>query len=633
MEQATPSPTLEHLISIWPVASTLSSHLPVGDLFSLARVSVKTRAVLHGFALPSGTSGPSGRDLYVGYHNTTSWQRLKTLSPFTCSSRDHTKGPPPKPCRYCSRPICGACMVRDSINKKENTFPNRIRHLCKKCWETGNPNRTERYPLTPETEERSKKRQKHWRGSGSTRDTCVCTLKDDGTLCLDCKTIQNTNALSAQSQSECHGQDCTNTLTPLDISHHRICLWCSNPLPRPLGGPTRLHWNQKIIEARARNAASRTADVEEWNRQRLRSRTMTRREMRGDQAVQNDPDADIPQLVRHLDTMNYKNHMPDSAAPSPEAVFASKRGYWRYSKAFLLATQRRCSHIPPPPRVALFRAEYLDDDNEDEINRFSRTNAEKAQDLKLLVTALPSMRKKRASQWTALKPTILLRLHVQKLKYSAIQSEMRREYDFDATIDEYHDVTSVWTTQAERRKSLEEEETREAAAEKGKRGSLFTRRALYIKGQPVHSETDLHLGGGKSEGPTAAGDALDARPQRPPYAAEAEDHHQQPFPQPPAQSSASSSQPPSEPSTLPSSSSIDSDSHPLQPTVSEETIPDPDLEALTALYLPISHLAEDYQASNDDPPPYSANGWIWPGEADPPHDVGQEHGNTDGAEE
>lgn len=90
------SPELESSLRIWPVAETLSTYLPVGDLISLSRSSSSLRASLHGFSEPyeSDPPGPQGtprQSLNIGQHDTPSWHRLKHLAPFECSSPKHTK--------------------------------------------------------------------------------------------------------------------------------------------------------------------------------------------------------------------------------------------------------------------------------------------------------------------------------------------------------------------------------------------------------------------------------------------------------------------------------------------------------------------------------------------------------------
>ncbi|OAP60790.1 hypothetical protein AYL99_05792 [Fonsecaea erecta] len=458
-------PSLESLLSIWPIANTFSQYLPVGDLITLARLNVTLRSVLHGFEIPEDPSVPEDSrivrtELNIGHHATPYWQRLKDQSPFECSSDIHTKGPRPRPCRYCSRPICDACIVRSSFARgHEHTFQNRVRHLCKKCWSSGNSSRTQRFPLaapseTTTTSSSSSSKRKWYDPEDSTRDYCVCTLKEHGLLCIECKDAQNWEAISS-ADTQCHGQDCTETLDEDDKDRRRICLWCDKALPRQIGGTTRYYWNQKLIEARARNAASRQADIEEYNRKRLKLMRMSRREMRGDDAVEGDPDADLPQFVRHLDTINYRSYMSQSAAPSGDAVYGSKRGYWRYSREFLLEMRRRCRRVPVPKQLD------TSDNIEGGCLKFARTNSEKREDLKTLIEAIPRWSHRRLRLWCTLKAIILEHLLVERLSYGATQRIMHVEYGLDASVEQFHKVMCVWNAQdavrEHRRKSLDRE--------------------------------------------------------------------------------------------------------------------------------------------------------------------------------
>ncbi|KAI1629553.1 hypothetical protein EDD37DRAFT_645307 [Exophiala viscosa] len=439
------SPSLESLVALWPVATTLSEHLPVGDLISLARLSVTLRALLHGFGQPQDLSVPPDprlvrKELFLGDHGTPYWERLKSQAPFECSSKAHTKGANPRPCRYCSRPICSACIVRSSFARgHENTFQNRTRYLCKDCWDSGSQSRNHRFPLHPSSHSTHKRQ---WQDpDGSTKDYCTCTLKDDGWLCLDCKDMQNWEAIST-GETHCHGRGCGASLDA-DKERRRICLWCDKALPRQIGGTTRHHWNNKLIEARARNAASRQADMEEYNKKRQKLLTMSRRDMRGNDAVKDDPDADLPQFVRHLDTLNYRSYMEESAAPSGDSVYDSKRGYWRYSAQFILAMRARCDKVPAPPELATFNQK------DDTALCFARTNSEKLEDVFLLTSMAPSMSEERLNDWCNLKALILELLLVQKMTYETTQKTMGEEYDFWANTKGYRKVLHLWYSQGQ----------------------------------------------------------------------------------------------------------------------------------------------------------------------------------------
>jgi len=452
------NPNLETLVSRWPIANNLSQHLPVGDLITLARTSVALRASLHGFGLPDDAdSSPVRAAIHIGHHQTKSWEGLKQNAPFACSSKTHTKGPAPRPCRYCSRPICEACIVRESFARgHENTFRNRCRYLCRSCWDSGNGSRSQRFALAPS---RAGPLKRKWYDlDGGPKDFCTCTLKNDCWLCLECKDRQNAEAVES-AQIHCHGQGCSEILAD-DRERRRICLWCDKALPRQIGGTTRYLWNQKMVEARALNAASRQADLEEYNRKRLKLLRMSRREMRGNEAVKGDADADLPQLVRHLDTINYRRYMDERAAPSPEAVYASKMGYWRYTRPFLLSMRSRCQNV----RVS----ESVMSSTREGGLKFARTNADKLAQMRENLesgdraafqssgqrrsrTAFTTPRSGPASvgrgrtrEWHHLEAVILELVIVQEQSYEDTLRLMRTDYGFSASIDECRMMLRRW---------------------------------------------------------------------------------------------------------------------------------------------------------------------------------------------
>ncbi|EXJ68279.1 uncharacterized protein A1O5_08894 [Cladophialophora psammophila CBS 110553] len=640
VEETSSSPSLESLLSLWPIASTLSQHLPVGDLITLARLNVALRSLLHGFEpLEEDTSVPPEDSrfvrtgLNVGHHATPYWQRLKNQSPFECSSRIHTKGPQPKPCRYCSRPICDACIVRSSFARgHENTFQNRVRYLCKNCWDSGNPSRTQRFPLAGPSESTSKR--KWYDPDGSTRDYCACTLKDDGWLCLECKDSQNWDAISCADR-ECHGQDCKESLDADDKDRRRICLWCNKGLPRQIGGTTRYYWNQKMIEARARNAASRQADLEEYNRRRLKLMRMSRREMRGDESVKGDPDADLPQFVRHLDTINYRSYMSESEAPSGDAVYGSKRGYWRYTREFLLRMRGRCGQVSPPKPLNV-----PENNIEGGRLRFARTNAEKAEDFSSLVQALPRIPDKRLAKWCTFKAVILEYLLVDRLSYQAAQQNMHDDYGFNASIEEYHKVMRIWNTQdairKHRRKSLDQEV---AEAIKSKNYSLakqprkvIDREAVWLDGdggdlgsQSSSESSDIDPGdyeftswrrsSANQEQHTNQDDEGESALRRE-MKQDRESSSAQALAQP------SSSQPLSSSESAPEPSNSDDGGGGVDDNTTVSALLPRSAEAASADETPldpsfdgvVDSLPHREQDNEDNPPPYTANGWVWPGE-------------------
>ncbi|KIX04512.1 uncharacterized protein Z518_05382 [Rhinocladiella mackenziei CBS 650.93] len=593
------SPSLESILSLWPIASTLSQHLPVGDLISLARLSTTLRALLHGFDELEQTKVPLDlhlvrKELHIGNHGTPYWQRLKDLAPFECSSRTHTKGPDPKPCRYCSRPICDACIVRSSFARgHENTFQNRTRYLCRNCWDNGNSSRSQRYPLTPSKD--SHRKRKWYDPDGSTRDYCTCTLKDDGWLCLSCKDLQNREAISS-SEMYCHGQDCGAPLDA-DKDRRRICLWCNKALPRQVGGTTRYHWNQKMIEARARNAASRQADLEEYNRRRLKLMRMSRREMRGDEAVKDDPDADLPQFVRHLDTINYRRYMPDSAAPSANSVYDSKRGYWRYHMEFLLWIKKCCAHVPAPQQLSRYGKQ-----SDHGALVFSRTNAEKMNDKYDLLTMMPSMEEDRTEEWCTLKAVILELLLVRKLDYETVAQTMHEEYDFSATIKEYRKMLHLWYSQdrirEHRRKSLDQEGDGDgdlgpsSNVEEVPRTESDTRddHVIVIRNWRLHGGTvvmpDMSNKEERAENSETDSDVDDS-----------DDSTRLPQTKP----RPNSTQEPDLPSGT-SSAPVSSAQHSADAETTSST---------SEIPIPVRSTMENLVHTDEEPPPYTADGWTW----------------------
>jgi hypothetical protein len=362
--------------------------------------------------------------------------------------------------------------------------------------------------------------------------------------------------------------------------------------------------------------------MEQWNRKRLKERTMSRREMRGDDAVRGDLDADVPQLVRHLDTMNYKNYMADSAAPSPETVFASKTGYWRYSRAFLLAMRPRCVGVRPLSSRSRLKANTTGTGM-----AFARTNSEKAQDLLALAMAMHKMPKDRLGQWCAYRAEILECLLEQKLSYEATRELMRREHDFDASLEEYHEVMHVWTTQEHPRTSLEDEVD---ATTKGKRAALSGKDTLPIKGQHIDSDdneptrTSSPYGPGLPS-PNGGEGGSDTHPSQPPHRVDEADVRlrlERKAGQSLMQASyqASSSRSTAMVETAPPSMTS---TNLIRPETREDSTADPELDDLPSLYLPVFVRPDEHTDTNEEPPPYDAEGWTWPDEVDDAHDHGQ----------
>lgn len=373
--------SLETLLSIWPIVSSIAKYTPAGDLISLSRASSTARALTHGFPVdysPHGQWDENARgflDLRIGNHQTSHWEHLKSLAHFSCSSPFH-KEPKntggtnnvTKPCKYCSRPVCKACIVRSFFadpSTSKNTFRYRTRYLCQKCWDGGNLRKDFRYPAE------SLSREHLWRGRsyGQRGGVCSCSASEDNWLCRGCRSLQqisgpmNASLADADKHSkdmiiknreigeqhvipvQCYGLGCSSVIDDASRDRRRICLWCSKSLPRQFGGEDRLRWEEKQLEIRAAAAAARSADIEEWARNRFKTLTMSRREMRGTEECilltgRDGPQHDKPTFVRHLDAVNYRQYMGESTAPSPASVYQSKHGRWVYTRAFLKALNR-----------------------------------------------------------------------------------------------------------------------------------------------------------------------------------------------------------------------------------------------------------------------------------------------------
>lgn len=473
--------TLEIVVAPWPIARSLSCHLGAGDLISLARASAGLRAVLHGFKKPIPLDSLQHEDLGVvqvskrtvrqslniGFHDTLYWQRLKEEARFSCSSPTHTRGDKCRACRFCSKPICEACIVRSSFQRgKENTFNNRVRYFCAGCWDGGNITRSRRFPLS------STRRHSEWYSSSGTGDDhCICTLKNDGWLCLECKDRQNYEAATSEIKL-CHGAGCKNPIG-VHYERRRTCLWCQKTLPSPFGGASRHVWTQQMIDAKQRSIQALSTDIEEYNRLRLTTMRMTRREFRGEDAVKDDPEADKPQFVRHLDTMNYEHFMGHDSAPTGQQVYDSKRGYWRYNKKFLLRMRSRCCEVSPRADLTHIR---------EGASEFVRTNAEKYEESKVYNSivnierrvdedftdeqkqrlcvkpgkSLPGVfggnlwrhpapeKRWRVEEWHALKSHILDAFFSQKLDMLQARVHLWHNYDFWAERAEFEIVLTVW---------------------------------------------------------------------------------------------------------------------------------------------------------------------------------------------
>ena len=283
--------TLAITIRPWPIASRLASYLPAGDLISLARTDSSLRAALHNFPSPPNEPHVSGavRDsLYIGCHETLYWRRLKATAPFLCSSPTHTKGVDKHPCRYCSKPICEACVVKSSFGKGEKTYANRVRYLCKTCWTSGNIHRSKRFAARPADVERLAVRDlERYNFAPGKGEFCSCSNKD-GWVCSPCKEMQNTEAKSS-GERLCFGQGCNEQLVD-DKIRRRICLWCDMPmLPGRPSMESRVAFDQKMMCLFIKNEHQRQAEIRDPPQKRQKLFDPSRQSV-GDETV-NDPDA------------------------------------------------------------------------------------------------------------------------------------------------------------------------------------------------------------------------------------------------------------------------------------------------------------------------------------------------------
>ena len=153
--------------------------------------------------------------------------------------------------------------------------------------------------------------------------------------------MQNIEA-SSDGFKLCFGEDCSAVLEE-DKDRRRICLWCDRPVLRSRASvESRRAFDQKMQDARAKRGLS----IEERTQKQQKLYKMSRRELRGDEAVAQDPLADVPQFVRHLDTVNYQRFMRREHTPSGDHVYRSKMGKWVYDQKFLLEIGRRCRRLP-----------------------------------------------------------------------------------------------------------------------------------------------------------------------------------------------------------------------------------------------------------------------------------------------
>ena len=354
------SPTLLSLVCQWPIAISVARNLSVGDLINLARTSSSLRAALHGFPIPPVYDADLGTDkepqgkpeksrngvrptLQIGEHCTPYWEGLKRAAQFVCSSKTHTKGEKTRSCLYCSMPICESCVIKHSFGKNENTFKNRCRFMCQRCWDTGNQQKAHRFTGKSDEAETC-----HHKFSSEARSLCICTSKD-GWLCNDCKEKQNTS-MRVDGSDVCFGQYCETKLVD-DRDRRKICLWCDKPAPR---GRPNMKYSQAFDDKLMVDAKefmwyinewgsySQGADIEHQNKMRSSGpMLMSRRDLRGNHAVKDDPDADVEQYLLNPDKINYQHFC--LAQPSQDEISGSRHCEWKYNSDFLRCFMKICT--------------------------------------------------------------------------------------------------------------------------------------------------------------------------------------------------------------------------------------------------------------------------------------------------
>ncbi|MCJ1358327.1 MAG: hypothetical protein MMC33_008326 [Icmadophila ericetorum] len=110
-------------------------------------------------------------------------------------------------------PVCEACIVKKSFNKKENKFNSRRRYVCKDCWQVDRPQATQSQFQAYESALLDH----------DSNEICHCTPKN-AVLCLSCKDGQNRDL--HKQIDHCAGFGCSIALTAENIGGS-YCLWCN----------------------------------------------------------------------------------------------------------------------------------------------------------------------------------------------------------------------------------------------------------------------------------------------------------------------------------------------------------------------------------------------------------------------
>ena len=168
-----------------------------------------------------------------------------------CSEPLHVRGDNVRPCLMCSTPVCEACIIKASFEKRDHgTFANRCRSLCAGCYNLGNAQGDG--PPFDYSDDNSPS------SADPGKPFCSCTARD-GHLCLKCMTEQKSDSI--HDKDKCHGRGCYRTM-PGGFSS-KVCLWCGLRLPgehdRALA---RRKYDSKHLLARSHSTYERRTEAE-----------------------------------------------------------------------------------------------------------------------------------------------------------------------------------------------------------------------------------------------------------------------------------------------------------------------------------------------------------------------------------
>ena len=283
-----------------------------------------------------------GCDSHLGHDETDAWLNPKpATNQLLCSEPQHTKGSNARGCRMCSKPICEGCIIKASFGKQENTFQNRRRRFCGKCWLSGNRH------VGARMDDPCAKRMPYT-AFAKAGNFCCCTA-DDGWLCLRCKTAQKDDP--AVRLGKCCGQGCETRLED-DETNRRICLWCDSPLDGRLGkDEARRVYDSRHLYAKSKSQVERPAFIAGWQDDGPLWSDKVESEFESFNSPSRIPQsralmAQYHKYLRHLGEVNYDalNVTP----PATKHIIRSCRGSFKYDIEFLLQFRRLCSKALSP---------------------------------------------------------------------------------------------------------------------------------------------------------------------------------------------------------------------------------------------------------------------------------------------